>query len=202
MTNPPDLRDLVGEDVPSSELDRLRQADAVLRAVPAPPASVPESLTRAVVSARRRPRRLIVPRLAAAVALAGGLAAVFLALAALRGDEFEAKKTVILKATAHAPAASARVLIGERDESGNFGMEVVVSGLRRLPRGGYYVLWLAKDGEYAGTCGTFAVGDGGSADVYMNASYRLSDYDAFVVSAWLPRQEPAETPDRLLTAKI
>ena len=37
MTEPPDLRELVGDDVPEQELARLRQVDALLRATPSPP---------------------------------------------------------------------------------------------------------------------------------------------------------------------
>ena len=44
----------------------------------------------------------------------------------------------------------------------------------------YYVLWLAKDGEYAGTCGTFDVS--GRTTVDMTASYDLREYDAWVIS--------------------
>ena len=67
--------------------------------------------------------------------------------------------------------------------------------------GGYYVLWLDKDGDYAGTCGTFNVGADGTTTVTMNASYRLPDYDAWVVTAWLPNSTNEDAP-RLLEAPI
>ena len=36
MREPPDLRDLVGGELPSEELEQLRGVDAMLRRVPAP----------------------------------------------------------------------------------------------------------------------------------------------------------------------
>ena len=69
-----------------------------------------------------------------------------------------------------------------------------MSGLEALPDGGYYVLWLSKDGDYAGTCGTFNVAADGTAAVRMSASYRLSDYDEWVVSAWIPGDEELDRP--------
>jgi hypothetical protein len=73
------------------------------------------------------------------------------------------------------------------------------SGLPKLPAGGYYVLWLEKDGEYAGTCGTFAGGD--STEAEWTVSYRLADYDAWIVTARLPGDQP-ENPPHLLKARI
>jgi hypothetical protein len=57
------------------------------------------------------------------------------------------------------------------------------------------VLWLAKDGKYAGTCGTFNVG-AGTTTVDMTVSYRLSDYDAWVIS------QPKDGAPWLLSARI
>ena len=63
------------------------------------------------------------------------------------------------------------------------------------------MLWLAKGRKYAGTCGTFRVGSG-TTRVDMNVSYRLSDYDAWVVTAQLPGQSPAAPHPWLLRAPI
>ena len=41
------------------------------------------------------------------------------------------------------------------------------------PRGEYYSLWLEKDGEWAGTCGDFAVGEG-ETTVHMTVSYQFA----------------------------
>ena len=204
MNAPRDLRELVGDDVSDEELAELARVDALLRSVPPPPPHVPESLTEAVLRHERR----VVPlwtrgRLAGGLALAAAVALVFFGLGTRAGgDDFEPETTVELRATEHARGASAEIAIGDRDETGNFGMEIEVAGLRPLPKGGYYTLWLAKDGEYAATCGTFTVGKDGTADVYMSASYDLSKYDAFVVTAHLPDAPRDEEPDWLLTAPI
>ncbi len=60
-----------------------------------------------------------------------------------------------------------------------------VSGLPALPDGGYYFLWLSKDGDYAAPCGTFAVGQG-ETTAEWTVSYDLGAYDEWVVTARMP----------------
>ena len=203
MSEPRDLRDLLGDDVTPEEVEELRPIDALLRSVPGPPPEVPASLTQAVRASTVARRSWSRPRTATAVALAATTAAVFFGLGAwvAGGEDFEARAAVPMAATEHARGASGLIRIGERDESGNWGLELEVSGLPKLPEGGYYVLWLAKDGEYAATCGTFTVGDG-ETSVYMNASYRLKDYDAWVVTAHLPGQPQDADPPWLLRGEV
>jgi hypothetical protein len=142
-------------------------------------------------------------RLAGAFALAATIAAVFFGVGwwTGTGDDFQAVRVVSMQPTHAAAGASALLSLGPADEAGNWDLELDVSGLPALPRGGYYVLWLDKGGEYAGTCGTFNVAAGGSATVRMSASYRLADYDGWVVTAWLPNRQDEEMP-RLLEAPI
>ncbi|TMJ94003.1 MAG: hypothetical protein E6G67_10735 [Actinobacteria bacterium] len=201
---PRDLRELVGDDVPAEELARLRHADAALRSVPPPPLTIPESLTRRVESLTATSlwtRR----RAGAALALAAALSAMFFGIGHWTGREspgFEPRLSVPMRATSHAPGASALIKLGrENADSGNYKLELVVRGLRKLPAGGYYVLWLSKGGRYAGTCGTFRVGSG-TTSVDMNVSYRLSDYDTWVVTAQLPGQGPSSPHPWLLEASI
>lgn len=201
MKEPPDLRELVGDDVPPEELARLERVDALLRSAPAPPPEVPQSVTTAV-------RRIssVTPlwtrrRLAGALALAAALSALFFGIGSwIGGEDFDARATVSLAATKNAPGAWGLIRLGPRDEaSGNWVAEVEVSGLPRLPEGGFYALWLAKDGKYAATCGTFNVATDGTTTVLMNASYELANYDEWVVTAWLPDQDNEKAP-WLLTA--
>jgi hypothetical protein len=183
VSEPRDLRDLLGDEVGPEELAELGRIDELLRSVPPPPATVPGSLTQAVarVAEPRRPswvpRRLL---LAATLALA--LAALAFGVGVWSAGEEEGYRAVVrMQATQEARGAEALIRLGERESSGNWGLRVEVSGLPELPAGDYYVLWLAKDGEYAATCGTFNVGEGVTA-VEMSASYRLADYDAWVIS--------------------
>ena len=206
MTEPRDLPELLGDDVPADELERLREADELLRRVPAPPPHVPESLTLAVRREAERPPTVTPLRrmtrvLALAAALAVAAVAGFFGLGSvLDRNDFEPRRTVAMEPTASARGASAEIRLGERDVDGNWRMRLDVAGLPELPPGGYYVLWLEKDGEYGGTCGSFNVGADGNAVVELNASYRLSEYDRFVITAAVPNG--ADDPPRLLEARI
>jgi hypothetical protein len=203
MTEPRDLRELVG-DVPAKELEELREVDALLRSVPTPPPRLPPSVAQPPARTGH-PTRLWTPgRLAIAAVVAAALAIVSSAGALWLGtrDEFEVRASVPLEATRNAPGAAGVIRLGERDASGTWEVELTVSGLRELPPGGFYVLWLAKDGKYAGTCGSFRV-TGGTATHRWVAAYRLEDYDEWVISArppGLPR-DPRLRP-WLLHAKI
>ena len=203
MREPPDLYELLGDDLPDEERRRLERTDALLRSVPAPPASVPHALAdavRGIPSARpaRGPRRFAAA-LAFAAAVTAALGLGYLAGGERGGDE---QYRVAMRATEEARGASAEIRVGERDEeTGNLTLELDVSGLPKLPEGGYYALWLAKDGRYAGTCGTFGVGED-QTTVSMNVSYDFDDYDAWVITAYLPNEPlDAERP-WLLHARI
>lgn len=203
MTEPRDIRELVGDDLPEEELAELARVDALLRSVPPPPPEVPASLTRAVRATAPTPiwtRR----RVLAAVALAAALSALFFGVGAWTtggSDGFEARAAIPLHATDAAQGASGLIRLGPRDAQGNWTLELRTSGLPRLPKDGYYLLWLAKDGEYAGACGTFRAGPGAST-VRMNASYDLANYDAWVVTAVTPKRPWSPESPRLLDAKI
>ena len=84
--------------------------------------------------------------------------------------------------TASAPGAEAAVHVGERDErSGNVELLVDVSGLPELDDDGNYALWLERNGEWAATCGDFAVGEE-TTSVRMTVSYDFRDFDAWMDS--------------------
>ncbi len=199
MREPPDLRELVGRDLPPEELEQLRRVDALLRDVPAPPHEVPATLTQAVAEvplSRRAPRRR---RVAVALAFAAVLAASFFALGHWNGSRFVTDYSVDMAPTASAPNSAALVRVGERDEdSGNVELLMDVSGLPRLDPGEDYALWLEKDGEWAATCGYFAVGEG-TTTVRMTVSYQFRDFDAWVISSGDRGDEP---PPPLLEAEI
>jgi Anti-sigma-K factor rskA len=201
MREPPDLRELVGHDLPPEELERLREADSVLRRVPAPPHDVPTSLTQAVASVplAARPERRI-RRLALGLAFAAVVAATAFGIGYWNGSKFDVDYTVDMTPTSSAPGAEADVKVGHRDEeSGNVELIVDVSGLPKLPEGEDYALWLERDGEWSATCGYFAVGED-TTTVRMTVSYDFLDFDAWIISAGIRDEEPtplleAEIPD-------
>ncbi len=198
MREPPDLSRLVGEELPPDELERLREVDALLRQVPAPPHEVPASLTQAVAAvplARSRPTRR---RIAIALAFAAAVAALSFGLGHWTDDGFAVDYTVEMAPTASAPRAEAAVDVGERDaDSGNVELLLDVSGLPELPPEETYALWLRKGDEWAATCGYFAVGDGDTS-VRMTVSYDFREYDAWVIS----RGNRDDEPPALLEARI
>jgi hypothetical protein len=190
-----DFRDLVGDHLSQEERVKLERVDRLLRSVPAPPSEVPGSLDRAVnrIGTERRqwtPRRLLV-----AVTLAVTLAALFFGLGRwTTSGEPHYRASIQMTPAASNPGASALIKLGDRDANGNWKLKLQVGGLPELTGDGYYVLWLAKDGKYAATCGTFKVR--GDTTIDMTVSYRLSEYDAWVIS------EARDDAPWLLTAKI
>jgi hypothetical protein len=198
VREPPDLNELVDDELSPDELGQLRKVDALLRRVPAPPHDVPASLTAAVAEvplAARRERRG--RRVALALAFAAVLAAASFGIGHWAGSSFDVAYAVDMAPTASAPGAAAVVQVGERDEgSGNVELLVDVSGLPELGPDDYYALWLEQDGEWAATCGYFAVGEG-ETSVRMTVSYDFRDFDAWIISA-----ADRDDAQPLLTAEI
>jgi Anti-sigma-K factor rskA, C-terminal len=198
MREPSDLNELVGRELPPEELERLREVDSLLRRVPALPHDVPASLTQAVAELPLARRRLSRRRVAVALAFAAIGAALSFGLGRWTGDGFETDYSVEMAPTASAPGATAVVDVGDRDtDSGNVELLVDVAGLPKLPPDKYYALWLEKDGEWAATCGYFAVGEG-ETSVRMTVSYDFRDFDAWVISSG----DRTANPPWLLAAKI
>jgi len=183
---PDDLRDLVGADVPPDELTLLAQADAALRAAPAPP-EASETLAKRVLAIpghRRRgvDRRRALAGLAIAACIAGAAFGIGL-WAGGNGGGPNFVETVTLAATANAPEAAEMTLsVLELDDAGNWRMSGDVSGLPPLPDDHYYEAWVTKGDELAEPCGRFVVDENGRAEnVWLNAPYRFSEYDRWVV---------------------
>ena len=179
----PEFRDLVSDDLSPEERAELERVDRLLRSVPPPPAEIPGSLTRAVDRIGTHRRFWTTRRVAAVAALAAVLAAASFGVGRWTGlGAPDYARAVPLQPTEDARGARGVIKMGARDEvTGNWNFELAVSGLPKLSGNDYYVLWLAKDGEYAATCGTFNVGSG-VTKVSMSASYRLDEFDAWVVS--------------------
>ena len=182
MSDTPDFRDLVGDDLTPEEELELARVDGLLRSVPGPATEVPGSLTRAVERIGTTTPIWTRRRFVAAVALAATLAALFFGVGRWvdRGG-FEARASFQMTPGKSAPQASGKIELGPRNESsGNWKMRLTVDGLPHLAGNDYYILWLARDGEYAGACGTFNVN--GRTTVDLTASYDLSEYDEWVVT--------------------
>jgi hypothetical protein len=194
VTRPPDLRDLIGDEGATDE--RLARVHDLLVAAGPPPEAVPRS-----PQVSRPPRRRW-----AELALAAALASVALAvgfIAGTRGDDFEAVRTIPMHGVAPVADASAELAMAEPDASGNTALEMAVERLPQLPPGGWYELYLSKQGVIGASCGTFVVA-GDETTVRLNVGYDLGAwrdagrYDGWVVTAHVPGQ-PASGKRILLT---
>jgi hypothetical protein len=175
----PDFDDLVGSDIDPAERERLRRVHDLIVAA-GPPPELPARLETPPVRAFPR-RRALVFLLAAAVAVAA-----FGAGWLVRGGNgFEVRRAVPMEGTADAPNASGEIKLGFPDDHGNWQMLVTVRGLRPLPNGGYYFLMLTRNGKPVAPCGTFKVSATGETTVRLGASYRLRNFDGWVVQPWI-----------------
>jgi hypothetical protein len=103
---------------------------------------------------------------------------------------------VRLAGTSLAPNATAKLELGKSDSHGNWPMVLHVKGLERLPKGGYYDLYLTKGGKPVVLCGTFNVA-GQQAVIRMSAAYDLSHFDR---NGWVVTRQPRGhfVPDQLV----
>jgi hypothetical protein len=180
---PPDLRQLVGDDVPPDELERLGRVHELLVHA-GPPPELPSDLveppepagTVALLPQRHwRPLAALAAALALAAFGAGWLAS------SVRdsgdGESFpKIEFRVPMAGTSAAPNAVASIAVAERDEAGNWPLAMTIRG---LPEGKSYELWLTKKGKLAALCGPFRTE--GDSVAYLNAPYKLRSYDGWVV---------------------
>ena len=200
MTRPPDLRDLIGDEGDRDE--RLARVHELLVDAGPPPDAVPRLPHVGGRALRARPRR----RRWAELALAAALAAIALAagfVVGSRGDGFEPVTTIAMHGVSPVADASAELAVGEPDENGNIALEMDVRGLPQLPQGGWYELFLSKNGVIGASCGTFTTA-GDETTVRLGVGYDLpawreaGRYDGWVVTAHVPGR-PGSSERILLT---
>ena len=168
----PDFDALVGDDLDSAERERLRRVHELLVAAGPPPKA--PALPLVVPLARRRRR-------GALLAVAAALAVAAFALGVAVGDETRGRTTDFVVSMSGTSGASATIDVFEADEAGNWPMELEVEGLAPQAEGKRYELWLIRDGDLAVVCGSFLTDEDGTAQVPMNAPWRLDEFDAWVV---------------------
>lgn len=179
MTRPPDFDELVGDDLEGAERERLLRVHDLLVAA-GPPPDLPTELDKAphADNVFRLPRRTL--RL---VAVAAALSVLVFAFGYLAGggSDYETFKWVDMSGTAAAVDASARIELFDADKAGNWPMEITVKGLGPSPGGKPYEVWLTRGGERIALCGSFLASPDGTTVVPMNAPWKLSDFDGWVV---------------------
>jgi hypothetical protein len=195
MRRTPDFDDLVGRDVPEEERERLRGAHELLTQADPPPELSPE-LERipwpdeALGPLWERKKRAGRPRpLVLALGFATALLIGFVLGQARTEDEtpsFEAVRSVELRGTPLDRDARGTLRLGTRDSDGNWPMLLHVTNLDTLPEGGYYDLYLTRDGKPLVLCGTFNITQG-EVVVRLSAAYDLSRFDK---NGWVVTRQP------------
>jgi hypothetical protein len=183
----PDFRELVG-DLPDEERARLERVHELLVAAGPPP-----ELTPALVEPDLDPREedvQFLPRrragLVLAIAAAVGVAA-FLGgyIAGRHKEPFTKVFEVPMTGTAQAANSSATIQVGKADVAGNWPLKVTVRGLKALPKGQYYEMFLTRASKPVATCGTFRIAQNGDS-VRLNAPYNFRSFDGWVVTLERP----------------
>jgi hypothetical protein len=190
--------ELVGrEGLGPEEEARLRRVHELLVAAGPPPELAPDleagPTLAMTLGGRRRKRGAHRPLMLLAAALC------VLALAFLGGylagnhNGGISGRTLQLRGTAAAPNALASLVIQPVDAAGNWPMHLSATGLPKLPRHGYYEVFLSRDGRPLLPCGAFIVRSPQSpVSVQLNAPYHLRPGDSWVVTKEVPGQPRAE----------
>ncbi len=183
----PDFDELVGTDLEPEERARLRRAHDLLVAAGPLPELPPE-----LADSTGPPEAEVVPfwnrrRNAVIAVLAAALAALAFGIGYLTGntksDKGFTQGTVVMRGTVSAPEAVGSIQLGAKDDAGNWPMLVRVSNLAKLPKNGYYTLWLTKKGRPVAPCGSFLVRGGEHpTEVRFSVGYKRGDYNGWVVT--------------------
>jgi hypothetical protein len=185
----PEFHELVGEDLSADERERLQRVhDLLLEA--GPPPELPPRLVQPDLDPREESVVAFLPPRRAGLAL--GLAAALALIAFVGGfiagrakkPGFPTKVAVAMHGTPLAANASGTIDIAEKDSNGNWPLKVVVHGLKPLPKGEYYEMFLTRNHRPAATCGTFRLSSGDS--VRLNAPYVLNKFDGWIVTLERP----------------
>jgi len=185
VTGPPEFRDLVGDDVPAEEQERLTRVHELLVAA-GPPPELPPSLADVPGPAASSPSWLPHRRLGAAFALAAAIALVAFVGGYVVGqertdDDFGAAPNIVLRG-----AGEMRVVVqfAPPDANGNRRMLVRAQRLPRTKPGSYYILFMTKKGKPIAQCGTFKVGSGPLTTVRFTVGYEVGDFDGLRLSEY------------------
>jgi hypothetical protein len=188
VSDKPDFRELVGDDVPEEERARLERVHELLVAA-GPPPELPPALVEPDLDPREAnvdflPRRRagFVLGIAAAVGVAAFLGGF---LAGRTKEPFSEVFKINMHGTAQARNASATIKVGKADAAGNWPLKVVVHGLKPLPKGQYYEMFLAHGRKAAASCGTFRVKQSGD-NIRLNAPYNLRRFNGWLVTLERP----------------
>jgi hypothetical protein len=182
----PEFDDLVGDEGTPEELARLRSAHQMLIAAGPPPELSPRLAEAPGTVGSRRSGWGAGRRKGAAFLLAAGVTAAAFGIGFLVGDrggnQFRAGDTLAMHAVAAPSTAKGSIQIGDRDRGGNWAIQLRVSGLKKLPKGVWYALYLTEHGKITAWCGAFAAASRGRTVVRMSVPYKLEPGVHWVVT--------------------
>jgi hypothetical protein len=188
MSDKPNFRELVGNDLSDEERARLERVHELLVAA-GPPPELPPALVEPDLDPRHENVEFLPRRRAGfvlGIAAAVGVAAFLGGFVAGRAkDPFTEVFKVPMTGTAQAATSSATIHVGKADEAGNWPLKVVVRNLKPLPKGEYYEMFLTRGHKAAASCGTFRIIRSGES-VRLNAPYNLRRFDGWVVTLERP----------------
>jgi hypothetical protein len=185
MSRPPDFEELVGGgNLTPAERERLRHVHELL-VTAGPPPDLPPALERAPtpggrVSLLPRRRRGAVLAFAAALAIAAFGAGYFVGDRGGEPDALSRDFVLKMRGTQAAPTAVASLVVYEKDDDGNWPMELTIRNLPPLGEDGRYELFLTRRGKLSASCGTFFA-TSSKVVAHLNAPYKLRQYDGWVV---------------------
>jgi hypothetical protein len=196
-SRPPEFDDLVGADVPPGERARLQRVHELLVQADPPPELSPELDAvpwpdEALSPRAHRPGR---PRRRSWLGLAAAAAAIALIAFVIgegRGNQassFPTAHKLVMHGTKLAPHAQATIAVGSPGRDGNWPMLVDVIDLPPAPSGGYYMLWLSRNGKPIAPCGSFNTANAHSETVVrLGAAYSFNGINGWIVT----REAPGE----------
>jgi hypothetical protein len=180
VTEPPDFRNLVGDDLPAEERERLARVHELLVQA-GPPPELPPSLSGApdTEPVVEHPSWVLRRRVGAGFALAAAIALVAFLGGYVAGyqrtdEDFDAGRNIVLQ------RGQMRVVVrfAPPDANGNRRMLVRAQQLPRSQKGDYYILLMTKTGSKRTVeCGTFKVGSSPLTTVRFTVGYELERYD-------------------------
>ena len=185
----PDFRELVGDELTPEERARLERVHDLLVEA-GPPPELPPALAEPPGESTASPIALPWRRAGAMLALAAALALVAFVGGFIAGKQgvnsgINTFHSLSMHGTATDRNASAKIDIGELDSSGNWPLRVVIHGLRPLPKGSYYEMFLTNHGKVMAACGIFTVA-GNPSTVRLTMPPTIKNYDGWIVTRESP----------------
>jgi hypothetical protein len=192
----PQFEELVGDDLPREERERLERMHKLLVNVGPPPRLRPELEVCTSVPAQfgrspRQVRRGVAALAAAAVAVlvAGGY------LNGHRGSNTGRSHLLPLAGTREAPNALASLQLEGSSNTANRPMELSATGLPQLPPHGLYEVYLVRHGRLYAQCGSFVVtSKTQSVSVTLNNPYPVRRGDTWVITRELEHMAVIDHP--------